>query len=65
VSPERRGADPRAEEPVEELAAEAARDNPDETTRRETFELSLMEQGRADEDREVTVEEQGPAGGER
>ena len=43
-------------EPVEELAAEAAADNPDPQTRRETLELELMDEDRSEEGEHVEVE---------
>jgi hypothetical protein len=46
---------PEAEERVEELAEDAREENPDPTTRRETFELDLMEEGLVEEGREVQV----------
>ena len=46
----------KAGEPVEELAEEAATDNPDPQTRRETFELELMDEDRSDEGEHVEVE---------
>jgi hypothetical protein len=45
-----------ATEPVEEIAEEAAADNPDPQTRRETFELDLMDEDRSDEGEDVEVE---------
>jgi hypothetical protein len=53
-------ADPRSheterEERVEELVEDAREENPDPTTRRETFELDLMEEGLVEEGREVQV----------
>ena len=46
--------DPRTER-VEELADEVRKENPDPTTRREAFELDLMDEGLVDEGRDVTV----------
>ena len=40
-------------ETIDELAADAAARNPDETTRREALELELEEEGRSEEGREV------------
>jgi hypothetical protein len=51
-------ADPR-EERAEELAEETREENPDPTTRRETFELDLMEEGLVDEGREIQVNRAG------
>ena len=45
-----------ATEPVEELAEEAAADNPDPQTRRETLELELMDEDRSEEGEHVEVE---------
>jgi hypothetical protein len=47
-------ADPR-EERVEELAEEVREENPDPTTRREAFELDLMDEGLVEEGRDVEV----------
>jgi len=47
---------PGTDEPVEELAAEAAADNPDPQTRRETLELELMDEDRSEEGEHVEVE---------
>jgi hypothetical protein len=47
-------ADPR-EERVEELADEVREENPDPTTRRESFELDLMEEGLVEKGRDVEV----------
>jgi hypothetical protein len=47
-----------AEEPVALLADEAIDDNPDEQTRRETFELDLMAEGRSREGSSVNLEDQ-------
>jgi hypothetical protein len=44
------------EEPVEELAEEAAADNPDPQTRRETLELELMDEDRSEEGEHVEVQ---------
>jgi len=46
--------DPRTER-VEELADQAREDNPDPTTRRETFELGLMDEDLVEEGRDVVV----------
>ncbi len=43
-------------EPVERAATEAAEENRDTTTRREAFELELMEEDRSDAGREVEVD---------
>jgi hypothetical protein len=53
-------ADPRdesAEERVEELREEVREENPDPTTRREAFELGLMDEGLVDEGRDVRVDD--------
>lgn len=47
----------RGDEPIEELVEEAREDNPDETTRREAYELELMEEDRSTEGAEVEVDE--------
>ncbi len=44
-------------EPIEELVEEAREENPDPTTRREAYELELMEEGRSEEGAEVEVDE--------
>lgn len=41
------------DETIDELAADAAVRNPDETTRREALELELEEEGRSDEGGDV------------
>ena len=46
------------DEPIEELADEAIEKNPDDQTRRETFELGLMEEGRSEEGGDVDLEDQ-------
>jgi hypothetical protein len=53
--PHRSGRD---DEPVEELAEEAKDENPDPQTRRETFELELMEEGRSEEGESVSLDEE-------
>jgi len=45
-------------EPIEELAEEAVEDNPDDQTRRETFELDLMDEGRSDEGTTIDLDEE-------
>jgi hypothetical protein len=45
--------------PIEELADEAVEDNPDDQTRRETFELDLMEEGRSNEGTAIDLDEEG------
>jgi hypothetical protein len=45
-------------EPIEELADEAIEDNPDDQTRRETFELDLMEEGRSNEGTAIDLDEE-------
>ena len=47
------------DESIEELADEAIEDNPDEQTRRETFELELMEDGRSEEGGAIDLDEEG------
>ena len=49
-----RNDDPRIER-AEELADQAREDNPDPTTRRETFELGLMDEDLVEEGRDVVV----------
>jgi hypothetical protein len=49
----------RDDRPVEDIVEEVREENPDPTTRRESFELELMEEGRVDEGRDVTVNEPG------
>jgi hypothetical protein len=46
------------EEPIEELVEEARDENPDPTTRREAYELELMEEGRSEEGSQVEVDEE-------
>jgi hypothetical protein len=46
----------RTDEPVEELAEDAAAENPDPQTRRESFELELMDEDRSEEGEHVEVE---------
>jgi hypothetical protein len=43
-------------EPVEDLAEEAAEQNPDPQTRRESFELELMDEDRSQEGADVEVD---------
>ena len=45
------------EEPVQELAAEVAEENPDRTTRREALELELMDEGRSEEGADADLDE--------
>ena len=45
-------------EPIEEVAEEAVEDNPDDQTRRETFELDLMEEGRSSEGTAIDLDEE-------
>jgi hypothetical protein len=52
------GEDAHGTEPIEELAEEAVEDNPDDQTRRETFELDLMEEGRSDEGTAVDLDDE-------
>jgi hypothetical protein len=47
------------DESIEELADEAIEDNPDDQTRRETFELELMEDGRSEEGGAIDLDEEG------
>ena len=54
-------ADPR-DKRVEELAEEVREENPDPTTRREAFELDLMDEGLVDEGRDVQVNDGGSNG---
>ena len=49
-------------ERVEELAEDAREENPDPTTRRETFELDLMEEDLVEEGRDVQVNEDDGSG---
>jgi hypothetical protein len=46
------------EEPIEELVEEAKEDNPDPTTRREAYELELMEEDRSKEGAQAEVDEE-------
>jgi hypothetical protein len=46
------------EETIDELVEEAREENPDQTTRREAYELELMEEGRSEEGAEVEVDEE-------
>ena len=46
------------DEPIEELADEAVEENPDDQTRRESFELDLMEEGRSKEGEDIDLEEE-------
>ena len=45
------------EEKVEDLVDEALEDNPDPQTRRETFELELMDEDRSEEGETVSLED--------
>jgi hypothetical protein len=47
------------DESIEELVDEAIEDNPDDQTRRETFELELMEDGRSEEGGAIDLDEEG------
>jgi hypothetical protein len=47
------------DESIEELADEAIEDNPDDQTRRETFALELMEEGRSEEGAAIDLDEEG------
>jgi len=42
---------------IREIEEEVAEENPDPTTRREAFELELMEEDRSEEGRDVSLEE--------
>ncbi len=48
----------------QDLADEAAEENPDPTTRRETYELDLMEEGDAEvkAGRDISVNDSDPSG---
>jgi hypothetical protein len=46
------------DERIEQFAEEAIEENPDDQTRRETFELELMEEGRSEEGEDIDLEEQ-------
>jgi hypothetical protein len=46
------------DEPIEELADEAIEENPDDQTRRESFELDLMEAGRSQKGESINLEEE-------
>lgn len=46
---------PGDEQTIEEMVEEVRDENPDPTTRRETFELDLMEQHRVEEGRDIQV----------
>jgi hypothetical protein len=46
------------EEPIEELVEEAKEENPDPTTRREAYELELMEEDRSNEGAQAEVDEE-------
>jgi len=46
------------EEPIEQLEDEAIAENPDDQTRRESFELELMEEGRSKEGEDIDLEEE-------
>jgi hypothetical protein len=49
------GADPDPRARVEEIAEEVREENPDPTTRREAFELDLMDEQLVEEGRDVVV----------
>jgi len=55
----------KGEEPIDELVEEAREENPDPTTRREAYELELMEEGRSDEGAEVAVDDEAEREEER
>jgi hypothetical protein len=44
-------------EPIEELVEESREENPDPTTRREAYELELMDEDRSEEGAQVEVDE--------
>jgi|JRHI01.1.fsa_nt_gi hypothetical protein len=46
------------EEPIEELVEEAREDNPDPTTRREAYELELMDEDRSEEGAQAEVDKE-------
>jgi hypothetical protein len=46
------------EDPIEELVEEAKEENPDPTTRREAYELELMEEDRSKEGAQAEVDEE-------
>lgn len=46
------------DKPIEELADEAIEENPDDQTRRETFELELMEESRSEEGAAIDLDEE-------
>jgi hypothetical protein len=46
------------DEPIQELPDEAIEENPDDQTRRESFELDLMEEGRSQEGESIDLEEE-------
>jgi hypothetical protein len=47
------------DESIEDLADDAIEDNPDDQTRRETFELELMEEDRSEEGAAINLDEEG------
>jgi len=57
------GSDPRTER-AEELAEQTREENPDPTTRREAFELDLMDEGLVEEGRDVVVNDKGEDSGD-
>jgi hypothetical protein len=57
--PHRHGRD----DDVEELAEEAIVENPDPQTRRETFELELMEEDESEEGEDVSLEDEAEEDG--
>lgn len=50
--------DGEGDQPIEELADEAIEENSDDQTRRESFELDLMEEGRSQEGESIDLEEE-------
>ncbi len=52
--------DPRTDR-VEQLAEQSREENPDPTTRREAFELDLMDEGLVEEGRDVVVNDEDAA----
>ncbi|MBV8952053.1 MAG: hypothetical protein JOZ99_14340 [Actinobacteria bacterium] len=55
---DRAGARGDDEEPIDELVEESREENPDPTTRREAYELELMEEDRSEEGSQVEVDEE-------
>jgi hypothetical protein len=59
------GPEEKGEEPIDELVEEAREENPDPTTRREAYELELMEEDRSEEGAEVEVDDEAEREDER